>query len=73
MLKYYRVYEGQLEIGEMFTTGFTWNCGECGKAYRYEQEETKMQLFDYSPPQGWKSAFGSSLNLPKPTDPKKIQ
>ena len=73
LLKHYGLYEGQLEIGEMFTTGFSWSCGECGQTYRYEQEETKMQLFDVGPPPGWKSAFGPELNLPKSIDPKKIQ
>jgi len=73
MLKYYGVYEGQLEMSELFTTGFSRGCGECGQTYRYELEETKMQLFDFGPLPGWKSAFGPELNLPKPTDPKKIQ
>jgi hypothetical protein len=73
MLKYHGVYEGQVEIAEMFTTGFSWGCGECGQTYRYEQEETVIRPFDFGPPPGWKSAFGPELNLPKPTDPKKIQ
>jgi hypothetical protein len=68
LLKYYGVYQGQLEIAEMFATDFSWQCAKCGKIYRYESEETQMRLLDYSPPAGWKCAFGPEFDLPTPSD-----
>ncbi len=64
LLKYYGVYQGQLEIEEMFVTGFSWQCAKCRKIYRYELEETQMSLLDYGPPLGWESAFGPEFDLP---------
>lgn len=73
LLQYYGKYEGQTEGGDEFTTGFTWGCGDCKLEFRYELEETQVGLFDAAPPPGWKSAFGPSLGLLKPTDPNKLQ
>ncbi|MBB5062806.1 glutaredoxin [Granulicella mallensis] len=56
LLKYHGVYEGQLEIGEMFPEGFSWGCGQCHQTYRYLQEETRLALLDFPPPKEWKEA-----------------
>jgi hypothetical protein len=72
LLKYYGPYEGQLEIGEMNTTGFSWGCGDCQQTYRYEIEETLLELFDFGPPPGWKSTFEPDPRLSQPIDPTEI-
>lgn len=64
LLKYYGVYQGHLDIAEMFATGFSWQCAKCRKIYRYELEETQMRLLGYGPPPEWESAFGPEFDLP---------
>jgi hypothetical protein len=73
LLQYYGVYEGQTAGGDEFTTGFSWNCGDCGKLFRYELEETQVGLFDQASPPGWKSPFGPSVGQLKSTDRTKLQ